>query len=168
MIHQADWTGILWKDWGDVGRCFQTTNEPNHGSVGSWQRPPSFGRTKFGPFVAEACVTGICNQGDWWVNKQSKCRSPLIYSQNEHKCMLIQTILSPRLLIGIRKTRFREFSGGAASLFNLRQQRSDLSSLWAAGGSLCEGNSIDWANSSFLPTRFYSFFSRAINRGREF
>lgn len=36
-------------------------------------------------------------------------------------------------LIGIRKTHFREFSGGAASLFNLRQQHSELSVLRAAG-----------------------------------
>lgn len=36
-------------------------------------------------------------------------------------------------LIGIRQTHFREFSGAAPSLFNLRQQRSELSLLRAAG-----------------------------------
>ena len=66
-------------------------------------------------------------------------------------------------LIRRRKTHFKEFSVGAGSHFNLRQQGWELSLLRAvAVGSMGERNSIDWVNSSFT---YKGFLSRPINSG---
>lgn len=67
-------------------------------------------------------------------------------------------------LIGIRKTHFREFSGGAASLFNLRQQHSELSLLRAAGlaGRFVRG--IQLTEQIAVFTYEGLFLSRPINR----
>lgn len=69
-------------------------------------------------------------------------------------------------LIGIRKSHFREFSGGAASLFNLRQQHSELSSLRAAGlaGLFVRGIQLTEQIARFTYKGF--LLSRPINRDR--
>lgn len=70
-------------------------------------------------------------------------------------------------LIGIRKTHYREFSGGAASLFNLRQQRSQLSILRAAGlaGRFVRGIKLTEQIALFTYKGF--LLSRPINRGTD-
>ena len=108
------------------------------------------------------------DQGDRRVDKQRRS-SPLIYSREPKWTQMYVNIDGPfsLTLIGIRKTHFWEFSGGAAGLFNLRQQRSELSlpKGCRARRSLCEGNSIDWANSSFYLRGI--FLCRPINRGTD-
>jgi len=67
-------------------------------------------------------------------------------------------------LIGIRKTHFREFSGGAASLFNLRQQRRELSLRAAAGlaGRFVRGIQLTEQIALFTYKGFFIFLSRPI------
>lgn len=62
-------------------------------------------------------------------------------------------------LTGIRKTHFREFSGGASSFFNLRQQRWELSLVRAAGlaGRFVWGIQLT-EQIALLPTRDFFFF----------
>lgn len=70
-------------------------------------------------------------------------------------------------LIGIRKTHFREFSGVAASLFNLRQQRSELSSLRAAAlaGRFVRGIQLSEQITLFSHEGFF-FFPDQLTEGQ--
>lgn len=74
--------------------------------------------------------------------------------------------LSSRL-IGIRKTHYREFSGGAASLFNLRQQGSELSMLKAGGlaGGFVRGIKLTEQIALFTYKGFLLY--RPIKRGTD-
>lgn len=69
-------------------------------------------------------------------------------------------------LIEIRKTNFKEFSGGAASLFNLRQQHSELSLLRAAGLAGLFVRGIQLTEQMALFT-YKGFISYQINRGTD-
>lgn len=78
--------------------------------------------------------------------------------------------LSSRL-IGIRKTHYREFSGGAASLFNLRQQRSKLSMRKAVGlaGGFVRGIKLteQIALFTYKGFRLCKPINRGTDRGKE-
>lgn len=114
------------------------------------------------------CNSQIADRTSWQTGRPSAPRSPRdLLTKARWTQMYVDTDRPASLtLTGIRKTHFGEFSGGAASLFNLRQQHSELSSLRAAGLTGVFVRGIQLTEQIALFTYKGFLLSRPINRDR--